>query len=156
MQYFKMAVFSLIVILAQSAVFSRLHILGARLDLVLLFAVVCGIMGGAEKGLTVGLLLGFFQDALYGTGYYFLFGLGFAAFVAGALKDAVISDDIITLCAIAFISMLLYDLFYTFIFQYVFTRQIPAFRISLLAGAVLSAFLAPVFIEAYKKIFENG
>jgi rod shape-determining protein MreD len=156
MRYFKLAVFSFIIILAQSAAFSRLDILAGRLDLILLLAVVCGIMAGAEKGLVIGILLGFCQDALYGTGYYYLLGLGFAGFVSGALKGAVISDDIITLCAIAFISMLFYHLFYVLIFQNIFARQVPGFRLNLLSGSVFSAFLAPIFIEAYKKIFENG
>ena len=151
-----MAVFSFILILVQSAVFSRFNILGARLDLILLLAVVCGLMGGAEKGLVIGILLGLCQDLLYGTGYYFLFGLGFAGFVSGAIKGAIISDDIISLCAIAFVSMLSYHFFYNFIFQYVFVRQIPGVRIALLAGALADTFLAPVLIQAYKKIFEDG
>ncbi|MEK7375871.1 MAG: rod shape-determining protein MreD [Candidatus Margulisiibacteriota bacterium] len=156
MQYFKLAVFSFVLMLAQSASFSRLDIFGARPDLILLLAVICGLMGGAEKGLAAGILLGFCQDMLYGTGYYFLFGLGFAGFVSGALKGEVISDDIVSLCAIAFISMFFYHLFYALIFQYIFARPVPGFRLSLLTGAAINAFLAPVFIEAYKKIFENG
>ena len=155
MQYFKMAVFSFVIILAQSAVFSRLDFFGARVDLILLFAVVCGIMGGAEKGLMAGIFLGFCQDVLYGSGYFYLFGLGFAGFVSGAIKDAIISDDIVSLCAIAFVSMLFYHLFYSLVFQYIFVRDIPGFRLSLVFCAAANAALAPVIIEAYKKIFEN-
>lgn len=156
MKYLRTAVFFIVVLLAQSAVFSRLSVLGARMDLVLLFVVVFGIMAGAEKGLAIGVLAGICQDMLYGTGYYFLLGMGFAGFISGAIKGAIIIDDTVTLSAIAFVSIIFYHLFYALIFQYLFTREIHGLSIGLFAGALANALLAPVFIDAYKKIFENG
>ncbi|GEM_PF-5093504 len=156
LSYLRFAVFSLILLAAQGAVFSRISVLGAFPDLLLAFSVVCGLMGGASAGLAAGLFLGLLQDTVYGTGFMFLLGLGFAGLISGSIKGAVIRDEFGVSIGISFVSMLLFHLFYGLIFRFFGQGDPPFFRTVLLISPLINLLLMPVLIEAYRKVFRDG
>lgn len=156
LRYLRFIAFSLVLVTAQSAVFSRISFLGAYPDLMLSFAVVCGLMGGASSGLAAGLFLGSLQDAIHGTGFMFLLGLGFAGLISGSIKGAVIRDEFGVSIGISLISMLSFHLFYAAVFKHFGGYDIPFLRVSLFISPVINLLFVPVLIEAYRKVFRDG
>ncbi len=153
MRQIRLIALTIILLLLQSVVFSRLTLFGSTTDLPLIFVILVGILAGKREGFIYGALAGFLADIASGTAYFSLFILPLFGFMSGFMKEAVVSED----------SAVLYAVIFAFSFLSVFLRgwllnnymgaDLTGLVPVSLVSAAMNAIVSPALKRAADKVY---
>jgi rod shape-determining protein MreD len=92
--WFRLPALAIVVVTVQTVIVSQIHLLGASADLVVLFAVAGGLVGGPQRGTVAGFVFGLTYDMALTTPFgLWPLVLCVAGFVVGLTRNEAIRDN---------------------------------------------------------------
>ena len=152
MRIIRSITFLFLFFLAQTVVFSRLHIFGGGFDLLLTAVIIWGLTQGPLEGFWVGLFCGILMDSAACSSAVFTVSMALTGAGSGILKEKVFKDQEVVMFAAVFLVSLAAYLFQSWMLGYFCHKAVYDLWTSALISSAVNALFVPLVRQAVYKV----